>query len=194
MQCGILAHLVIGVGNRKDQVTHLPNFLPICTWVLKQEDSTLSGKVVDLGDGQGLTRFGIGQASNPSVRSDFWTMSAAEALPVAENNYRTSYWNRFQGDQIVDDGVASCLLSFSINDGAAREVRMLQDCLNIPIDGIFGPQTLEYTNAFNPGQLAAALRAAQADFYRALAAKNPADERFLAGWLARAARVYPSLS
>jgi len=161
---------------------------------LKQEDATLSGKVVDLGDGQGLTRFGIGQASNPNVQSDFWTMPAAEALPIAENIYRVAYWNRFQGDQIADDGVASCLLSFSINDGEAREVRMLQDCLNIPIDGVFGPQTLEYTNAFNPGQLAAALRAAQADFYRATAAARPDDARFLDGWLARAARVYPSLA
>ena len=172
----------------------MSNFLSICVWVLKQEDATLSGKVVDLGDGQGLTRFGIGQASNPNVQSDFWTMPAAEALPIAENIYRVAYWNRFQGDQIADDGVASCLLSFSINDGEAREVRMLQDCLNIPIDGVFGPQTLEYANAFDPKQLAAALRMAQADFYRATAAARPADARFLDGWLARAARVYPSLA
>jgi lysozyme family protein len=69
---------------------------------------------------------------------------------------------------------------------------MLQECLSIPVDGVFGPQTLEHTNAYNPTMLAAALRAAQADFYRAIVALDPTKGRFLGGWLARAARIYPS--
>ena len=173
----------------------MANFKSICEWVMRQEDSTLSGKIVDLGDGQGSTRFGIAQKSHPEVTSWFYstTMPAALALPIAEQVYRETYWNRFQGDAIVSDQVASCLLSFSINDGESREVKMLQECLNIPADGAFGSQTLEHTNAYAPEVLAPALRAAQADFYRALVVSNPTDIRFLQGWLRRAARIYPSL-
>jgi lysozyme family protein len=172
----------------------MANFQPIMMWVLRQEDSTLSGKVVNLMDGQGLTRFGIGQTSHPNLPADFYTNPAALALLDAEQVYKGQYWDRFLGDSITDDGVASCLLSFAINDGEAREVQMLQQCLSVPVDSVMGPVTLAHTNAYNPTLLAAALRAAQADFYRACVAKQPTDARFLTGWLARAARIYPSLA
>jgi lysozyme family protein len=172
----------------------MANFAPICTWVLRQEDSTLSGVVKDLGDGQGLTRFGIGQKSHPELPAAFYTMPAPGALSIAEGVYREAYWNRFLGDQIADDGVASCLLSFSINDGTNREVRMLQQILQLPVDGVFGPQTLAATNKPIPQALAAALRNAQANFYTALAPTHPTIAADLPGLLARAWRVYPSLA
>jgi lysozyme family protein len=171
----------------------LANFKPICEWVLRQEDSTLSGDVVALNDGQGLTRFGIAQKSHPEVPPDFYTKEPAAALLDAEKIYETTYWNRFQGDHVNSDEVASCLLSFSINDGTSREIKMLQECLGVMVDGAMGPDTLRHTNAYNPTQLSAALRAAQADFYRAVVAAHPERAIYLKGWLKRAARIYPSL-
>jgi lysozyme family protein len=172
----------------------MANFAPICTWVLRQEDSTLSGVVKDLGDGQGLTRFGVGQKAHPELPPTFYTMPEFDALSIAIGVYRVTYWNRFLGDQIVDDGVASCLLSFSINDGTNREVRMLQQILNLTQDGAFGPQTLAATNAAAPQPLAAALRQAQASFYLSLVPTRPDLAAVLPGLLARARRVYPSLA
>lgn len=171
----------------------MANFSGICKWVLQIEDSTLSGRVVNLMDGQGLTRYGIGQHSHPHIRPDFYTCSPTEALMTAYSVYKAEYWNRFSGDQLVDDGVASCLLNFSINDGELREVKMLQECLGVREDGIMGMDTLSATNAFNPRILANALRAAQADFYRTVVLNQPTDARFLTGWLRRAGLVYPSL-
>ena len=173
----------------------MSDFQKICEWVLRQEDSTLSGKVVNLMDGQGLTRYGIAQHAHPSLPADFYTKAPALALLDAEQIYKGEYWDRFMGDHVNDDGVASCLLSFSINDGECREVMMLQRVLGFTVqDGIMGIQTLMATNKMEPVALAAQLRIAQANFYRMLAAKQPTDQRFLAGWLARAARIYPSLA
>jgi lysozyme family protein len=118
----------------------------------------------------------------------------AGALSVAESGYKQTCWNRFQGDQIADDGVASCLLSFSINDGTFREVVMLQKTLGLTPDGAFGPLTLAAANAAPPQPLAAALRQAQANFYLALAPSRPDIAGELSGLLARAKRVYPSLA
>ena len=173
----------------------MANFSNICEWVLRIEDSTLSGKVVNLMDGQGLTRFGIGQAAHPELQADFYTLPVANALPIAEGVYRAQYWNRFMGDQIFDDGVASCLLSFSINDGTQREISLLQQVLGFTvIDGIMGPVTLSAANKMPPVTLAASLRAAQASFYKMLIAKQPTDARFEDGWMRRANLIYPCLS
>ena len=172
----------------------MADFQKICEWTLRQEDSTLSGKVVNLMDGQGLTRYGIAQHSHPSLPADFYTKAPALALLDAEQIYRGEYWDRFCGDLILDNGVASCLLSFAINDGESREIMMLQRVLGFTQqDGIMGPVTLAATNKMEPVALAAQLRIAQANFYRMLAAKQPTDQRFLAGWIARASRVFPSL-
>jgi lysozyme family protein len=173
----------------------MADFTGIVLWVLQQEDRGLTGKVVDLGDGAGLTRFGIAQNAHPDLSADFYTTDRTSALQQAELIYEQQYWNRFMGDYITDVGVASCLLSFAINDGTAREVKMVQECVGVSVDGIMGASTLQHINAYNPQMLAAALRAAQADFYRAIYASNPAKYGpFINGWLARAARVYPSLA
>jgi lysozyme family protein len=170
------------------------NFFAICEWCLRIEDSTLSGKVVNLFDGQGNTRYGIGQTANPEMPANFYTCSAAQALPMAEAQYKTKYWDRFSGDQIQDDQVASCLLSFSINDGTRREIMLLQQVLGFTqTDGVMGPVTLAAVNKANPATLVPALRAAQANFYKMLVAKQPTDARFLDGWLHRASLIFPNL-
>ena len=75
----------------------------------------------------------------------------ALALTYAESNLKGEYWDRFLGDELASNGVASCLLSFAINDGDAREVKMLQQVLDLDVvDGVMGPQTLRWTNGANP--------------------------------------------
>lgn len=173
----------------------MADFLPICKWVIEQEDMGLTGKVVNLMDGGGRTRFGIAEHWN-AVSSDFYTKPVADAFIEASSIYRQEYWDAFKGDEILGEQIASCLLSFSINDGTKRAVKTLQECLGFPaqaIDGIFGQETLLHTNGFSDIILSAALRAAQADYYRAIVAEQPTDVRFLTGWLARAKRIYPSL-
>lgn len=167
----------------------MANFTPIVEWLLRIEDATLSGKVVDLGDGQGLTRFGIGQKSNPEVPAGFYTVSPLIALGMAQQVYKATYWDRFKGDNLIDDGVASCLLSFGVNDGTSREIKMLQQVLGLQEDGVMGPITLMHTNNESPRPLAAWLRNKQALFYKSI----PNNSRFIDGWLRRAALVYPAL-
>jgi lysozyme family protein len=161
---------------------------------MKQENAHLDGRAVNLMDGQGRTRYGVAEFSHPSLPANFYTCDPATALLQAKAIYKSEYWDRFYGDQILDDGVASCLLSFSINDGTGREIMILQQVLGFnQRDGIMGPVTLAATNKMNPTTLAAQLRQAQAQFYQMLVAKQPTDQRFLAGWLKRAGQVFPNL-
>jgi lysozyme family protein len=172
----------------------LANFNSIVIWVLQQEDAGLTGKVVDLGDGGGLTRYGIAQNKHEALPPDFYVAAPAVALTYAKVIYKGEYWDRFLGDDIVSDAVASCLLSFAINDGDAREVKMLQQVLGVPVDGVMGPKTLAATNFEAGGLLAEQLRSAQVSFYLTLAKTDPVISRDLVGLLKRANRVYPSLA
>lgn len=172
----------------------MADFGDIVCWCLKLEDSTLSGAVNNLMDGQGKTRYGIAEFSHPNLPANFYTCDPATALQMATEVYRSEYWNRIKGDQLLDNGVASCLMSFGINDGTGREIMLLQHILGFSkTDGVMGPLTLEATNKTNPTQLAPNLRTAQANFYRMLVAKQPTDQRFLSGWLKRASLIYPCL-
>ena len=83
-------------------------------------------------------------------------------------------------------------MSYAVNDGVSRAVKILQGLLGLMQDGEFGAQTLMAVNAANAVTLATELREAQAAWYRTVVANNPADARFLDGWLARAARIYPN--
>ena len=172
----------------------MANFNAIMLWVLQQEDAGLTGKIVNLGDNGGRTRFGIAETKHTNLPADFYTSAPAVALLEAEQIYKGEYWNRFLGDQVQSDDVASCLLSFSINDGEAREVIMLQEILGVTVDGDMGPVTLSRTNSSDATKLAAELRNEQANFYLDLAKRRMDIAAELPGLLARARRVYPSLA
>lgn len=169
------------------------NFDSIIEWVLRQEDSTLCGEVLNLNDGQGRTRWGIAEHAQSRLPVDFYTKSTAESLEDAKIIYRVEYWEEIWGDQINSDELAATLMNFAVNDGVYRAVRMLQECLNVFPDGTMGPLTISHCNGYDSTLLSAAFRAAQADWYRTVVENQPTDERFLKGWLARAARIYPNL-
>jgi lysozyme family protein len=171
------------------------DFPSICEWVLRQEDAALSGQIVNLMDGQGLTRFGIGQQSHPEVDSNFWTtMDFQTALNTAVSVYKKNYWDKFMGDQLRDVDVAASMLSFTVNDGLVGPIKRLQAAAAVTADGVFGPISLAAVNGYRSGILGPIIRKAQEMHYQMMVAAQPTDQRFLAGWLKRAALVYPDLT
>ena len=88
-----------------------------------------------------------------------------------------------------------------VNDGLTPAVRMLQlACNSCPMpnapigeDGAFGSETLGRVGAIQArlgvSALLAAYRAQAMSRYRAIAARDPSQTQFLAGWLTRAAEL-----
>ena len=161
------------------------------TWVLRQEDATLSGKIEDLGDGAGKTRFGI-TSKNVTMPDGYFTdMPTPQALQCAIAHYRAVDWARIHGDQIGLDDVAGSLLSFCVNGGDTTEIKIMQRAFGLTPDGGVGTLTLAAWNGPGAGDK---IRAAQAQHYKDIYNADPVkNQRWIHGWLNRAARVYPNL-
>lgn len=164
----------------------------IIQWVIRFEDSTLSGTVTNLpGDSGGTTRFGIASNVHPEVPATFYTTDAATALFMAEQIYANQYWHPLHLDYVSDDGLASVMLDFGINSGVSRATKELQMLLGTVSDGNIGPETLKLIQSADQPALAIKFRAQRAEWDREVAAANSGDAPYLANWLKRSALIYP---
>ena len=183
----------------------MANFGSIVEWLLRLEDRTLAGETRDLGDGAGLTRFGLTTRDEGSVLPRcYWvddppTVRACNevALEMAKQVYYDRYWTPIHGTQIASDELAATLMSFAVNDGVGTAVKLLQSVVGMKnalyIDGIVGPNTLTAIASQDATVLAERLRDAQEARYLRIEAVKPADVKFDAGWRKRAYVRYPDL-
>lgn len=135
------------------------------------------------------TKFGLSAASYPSLAIASLTEADAAAI------YRRDWWDRF-GLGRLPAPLAAKVFDAAVNIGIEKAVRALQRALHaadaaasgghVEEDGKLGPETIAAACGLASGTVLPALREALAGHYRLIAAKNPAQERFLNGWLARA--------
>lgn len=173
----------------------MANFEPIVEWILYQEDDRkVPGKIVDLGDGAGLTRLGITQRNfGRLLPASFWsTMDFHSAVAYAKSIYQNQFWHFINGEQINDNNVAATLMSAAVNEGIAPAVKMLQNVLGVNEDGILGLITTNELNSKDPVIVNKLLRAVWVEFYQRLVSINPSKQRFLDQWLVRAQFPFPS--
>jgi len=162
--------------------------------VLRQEDSRLTGAIVNLGDGAGWTRLGITSKNHPELLPsgffDSHEVSRDQALVIAEKVYAQAYAVPLRVAQITDQTLANALLSFGINSGIHTAALTLQQAaslygMHIACDGVIGPSTLSAIQMINPTQLLSSFCARADAYYQMLVDLHPEDQKFLRGWQAR---------
>lgn len=111
----------------------------------------------------------------------------------AKEIYKKYWWNEFHYDTINDQDLALKIFDFSVNAGPRAAHRTAQEAINslishgIAEDGILGALSFHYLNSLHPDQLLDNYKRHQEMFYENLVAKHPTSEKFLKGWLRRAA-------
>ena len=145
-------------------------------------------------DHGGRTKYGITQRSLDMfnhARPGFGLPTDVYAVTLAQAQIFYSHAGYWQFDGVKDQRIASKLFDMSVNMGGHQALKLAQPILGVTVDGLYGPATEAAINAQDPIILLAGLCVAAATFYRGLAAKDPSQEVFLKGWLARAHSVPP---
>jgi lysozyme family protein len=156
-------------------------FDPAVENTLRWEDSTLSGKVTY--DSGGMTKWGLAKKWNPEVTPD---LTLAEAKEI----YKRKYWIPLCSE-LQSQAVANKLFDMTVNIGLHHAVMMLQCALNqsgclIHEDGQFGRQTVDACNEVPEVALLSVLKSRLKQYYEAIVDHQPAQAKYLKGWLRRA--------
>ena len=161
-------------------------------WMMNSEDARRAyARVSDSPPGA----FAISGINSAAFPSDF---AAIEAIPQSQRGpsikrfYQLHFWNNWFS-QLLSDDLAKRVFDAAVNMGAGTAIRLLQTAANalggaLTADGGWGTLTLTAANSANPAALIAAFIEAREDHYREIVRNNPADEKYLEEWLARAGK------
>lgn len=132
-------------------------------------------------DRGGLTKFGISQASYPQLNIQALTEESAY------NIYRSDYWNKVDGDNIVSQFVAESIFDFAVNSGVKTAIKLAQIAVDLSdnVDGVMGEQTLAKLNSADEKQFLANYTLAKIARYATICNSNQEQSKFLLGWINR---------
>ncbi len=170
----------------------MANVTSAIEFVLKQEDSTLSGITTNsTGDNGGLTRFGVSARFHPElVRQGFYTCHRDEAFAMAIDVYRREYADPMSLALVSSDAIAKAMLSFAILRGVGSTMLTLQASLNalgaqLVVDGSMGPKTLTAINRYDVGELMGVFVEKTKEALIGITVAAPSQKRWLNGWINR---------
>jgi lysozyme family protein len=153
------------------------------------------GGFVDRADDHGgATNRGITSRTLGEYRGLGRPATVAEVKALGEKEARAIYLQRYvQPFALVPmDELKAQLVDIGVTDGPVSAVRMLQEVLGVPIDGIIGQRTLAALGATPWRLVSNGLVACRVVKYARLAERDETQRVFLRGWLNRAADFYVS--
>lgn len=102
--------------------------------------------------------------------------------------YKAMYWDKVGGDKLPPS-VAYAVFDFAVNAGVSRAAKFLQRAVGAVDDGVVGSGTLGMVAKADPAKLLQNFTSQKIAFYTDLAQRNPSQQKFLKGWLARVNEV-----
>jgi len=168
------------------------NFQVSLAFVLRHECAYAPGHDNDLnyvvcedvpGDSGGCTKYGIDAADHAGIDVRGLTLADATAI------YHDNEWTACRCDDLPQ-GLDTAVFDCAVNNGVAVAGILLQRAIigcgfTVVVDGEVGPQTLRSALLANRADLEGRLLQLRRQRYTDIVLHNPADAKFLRGWLAR---------
>lgn len=156
---------------------------------------TEGGWVFDPRDSGGETNMGITWATLRQAISRGIVPPATTirdlTKPQAAAIYRALFWDDTRCG-LLPGAVGLVVFDHAVHSGSGAAVRLLQEVVGAPIDGVIGPRTVTAVAgpfATDPEQLLTDLIDARFEAQQELIARRPKDARFRRGWRRRLFRL-----
>jgi lysozyme family protein len=112
---------------------------------------------------------------------DLKIITLADAKYIAKK----IFWDYFKADKISNQSIAEFVADWGYNSGRTTVARRVQRILQLPVDGIFGENTIKQINKANQSKLFEAIKADRKSFIEALVRLDPTQQVFYKGWMNR---------
>lgn len=186
---------------------------PVFESALKHTLKTEAGYVKDPLDRGGETFRGISRRSWPSwygwklidqIKADGLRSASlidqrfADDQQMAElvaDLYFCNFWKPF-ACLSETERLQIKIFDTGVNAGVGRAIKLLQQSINLvnpqarlKVDGALGPKTRAALDGLSESYILSTYSSEQAAFYRGIVDRNPSQQRFIKGWLRRAAWI-----
>ena len=102
-----------------------------------------------------------------------------------KNFYQTNFWDKINGDNIVNQEVATSIFDFAVNAGTSTSATLAQMVSGVTADGVIGKDSTDKINAFDPEYFLASFTVAKIARYISIIKKRPTSQKYLYGWIRR---------
>ena len=164
-------------------LTSSPEFEACMPFILQEE----GGYSNTPGDHGGATNFGITQGEyNIWRRGNKLPLRSVQAIRPDE--YHAIYWQSYWQPHCpqVPAGLNLSLFNINVNGGTGRGVRIIQQALGLHVDALWGPATSAAVAAIvDVAKIIRAFHDDERQFYAAIIAHNPSQEKFASDWFGR---------
>lgn len=151
----------------------------------------------------GLTYFGIYEKAHPNwsgwkiinayleLEPDLQKCSVilsnvSDLNTKVEGFIKKEFWDKMKLDLVISEHKQLELLCFAYNVGIKPAIKVLQETLNITIDGIIGQQTINSLNNFNESLFDKLFDLEEKEYYDELIEDKPRFKIYKNGWHSRA--------
>ena len=141
------------------------------------------------GDRGGMTYAGISRRYHPHWIGwrmiDKGVVSKAALEPLVRSFYKEWFWDKINGSEMLNQGMADSIYDFAVNVGPRDSARLAQAIVEVETDGIIGPISLKALNTCNPDLFRIKFFVGKIAWYARICNKSPGQKKFLLGWVNR---------
>jgi lysozyme family protein len=159
-------------------------FIACMPFIIQEEGTRFSNTP---GDHGGATRYGI-------IQTEYNIYRYHKGLPlqsvnlISADEYNEIYWTSYWQPHCpaLPAGLDLSVFNINVNGGPARGTKLLQKCLGIEVDGIWGGETDKAVAAITDvDSIITAFHADERAFYAAIIQNDSSQQKFASDWFGR---------
>jgi lysozyme family protein len=108
---------------------------------------------------------------------------SAQLTALVLDFYRSQFWDKIKGDQMLSQAVADFSLDYAVNTDVSTAIKLLQMAVGVTVDGVMDEKTLLPLNRVSKDRFASSVMLAKITRYANISKRDPSQRKFVEGWI-----------